>query len=218
MLLNASLLAAVGAFVLVGEAAPNFANVASGETAEPEGMVEMQIVDVVSAEDGELNAVLLMPESQDVLLPVFVGLDDAVGIAARLKDEAPPFPAAADFFEGFLKEFDSKVERVVIDTVVPSSLNGTVFLTHGDQKVQLPCRASELIALAIAHKVPIYVSNRVTEEVGLTEKDIENIERGMPPGEGPGIGGSGEETPPGHPPVEKPPKAPGDPAAEPLTL
>lgn len=213
LLLNISLLAAFGGFMALGQAS-QLGNVASAKPADPDGVVEMQIVDVVSAENGELNAVLLMPESQDVLLPVFVGLEDAVGIAARLKHEAPPFPAAADMFEGFLETFDSKVERVVIDTVVPSSLNGTVYISRGKETIQLPCRASELIALAIAHELPIYVSNRVAAEVGLTEEDIEKIERGLPPGdEGPGIGGSGE-MPPGHPPVTEPP----DPTEEPTPL
>ncbi|MFN7134424.1 MAG: bifunctional nuclease family protein [Myxococcales bacterium] len=206
-----TLLVVLCGFVVLGQS-PALVNLASASTKPPEGTVEMHVVDVVSAEDGEINAVLLMPESQDVLLPVFMNLEDAVGIAARMKDEAPPLKGSAEMFEGFLAGFGSKVNRVVLDEVVPSSLNGHLFVTRGDNELQLPGRGCDLIALAIAHNVPIYVTKDVADMVGLTEQDIDSIRERSE--EGPGIGGSGA-LPPGHPPVDEEPALPEAPKPQP---
>jgi hypothetical protein len=137
---------------------------------------------------------------------IFIGNDEKVFviqvehsmgaiIGMFLRDTPKERPLTHDLVANILKGFGIGVERVIITELKNSTYFARLILQQsneiGRKLVELDCRPSDAIALAVAQKRPIYVSSALFEQA---EDMTEVLQRINESGENPaGSEGASEE-------------------------
>jgi bifunctional DNase/RNase len=126
---------------------------------------------VVVSPSGIVPVVILTGGSERVL-PIFVGLWEAVSINSAKNKEVLPRPFTHDLFlETFLK-FGITLNSLHIDAMQDGVYYAQLILSGDHNEVRVDCRPSDGIALALRGDAPIYVEQRVLDDAGQVESDL----------------------------------------------
>ncbi|WP_290899944.1 bifunctional nuclease family protein [Ferroglobus sp.] len=117
----------------------------------------MSPVVVLSLEDGRM-------------LPIYIGIPEAVAIFSALKNQTPPRPMTHDLIVEIIQRLKARVARVVIDDIIESTYYATIYLEVDNIEVEVDARPSDSIAIALRTKAPIFVRKAVIDEVGGIDK------------------------------------------------
>ncbi len=110
--------------------------------------------------------VVLLTDGSGRLLPIFIGLSEAVSIKSALNREVLPRPFTHDLFiETFLK-FGIRVTALQIDAISDGVYYAQLVLSHDHQEARIDCRPSDGIALALRAEAPVYVEQEVLDNAG----------------------------------------------------
>ena len=141
----------------------------------PSGFLQMFVAGVMPTPDG--HTLVLVNPDEEVLLPVGVGLPEAVSIYGRLEHKTAPQPLTHDLLDNVVEALGAEVIRVQIDDLKDVVFIGSVFLRGRDGKelVALDARASDAVAIALSAHAPIFVARSVVERAALTADDLENL-------------------------------------------
>lgn len=154
-------------------------------------LVEVVVKDVVPLESAS-HAVVLVTRDREIVLPIFVDEAAALAIALRLAHRPAPHPQAQDLMDSMMTELGGELTEVRIDRVDDSVFTGRVLISQGTKRLQLDARPSDSIALALAHGVKIFATRKVLARAGISQAEIDRLQRHG--GEArPGTGGSGPD-------------------------
>lgn len=142
------------------------------EAPAPKGQtfVEMAVAGVVPTPDGTM--VVLVNADEQVLLPLGIGLSEAISIHGRLEHHRFARPQTHDLLDHVLSELGGKIVKVQIDDLREDVFLGTVFIKAGDRVISVDARPSDAIALAVGSGVPILVARAVLDRAALTPDDL----------------------------------------------
>lgn len=137
--------------------------------------VKVKGVYVVETAGGTLAPVVLLEDETSRIVPIFVGLSEAISIHHALQGEVTPRPMTHDLFISTLDNLDAKITKVIID-----DLDGGVYYARlsikGDQKEnEIDARPSDCLALALRAKAPINIQEKVVTEANIDKSDMENL-------------------------------------------
>lgn len=98
-------------------------------------------------------------------LPIIIGAFEAQAIALELEGVAPPRPMTHDLIKSLTDSFGAVLTEVVINEMK----EGTFYakLVFEDFGIELDCRPSDAIAVAVRCNAPIYVNSDVLDETGI---------------------------------------------------
>ena len=151
-------------------------------------MVEMEVLGVLSLEDGQSSLLVLAQKDGQAALTPVIGRSEANAIEMALRHVAPPRPMTHDLLEKVIGQLGGTVERVEIDGLRDSTFLATVRVKQGRRAHAIDARPSDSVALALRAGAPVFASRRVVEAAGLSRSDLEKLRRE-----------------PGRPPVREPP-------------
>jgi bifunctional DNase/RNase len=103
-------------------------------------------------------------------LPVWVGASEADAIAAILHDVHFPRPLTHDFLCTVIETLGATVKSVVIDKLEDNAFHAKAILLTDKGEVDVDCRPSDAVAVAVRVRAPIFVDNEVLDRAGI---DIE---------------------------------------------
>ncbi|MCC7492930.1 MAG: bifunctional nuclease family protein [Fimbriimonadaceae bacterium] len=108
----------------------------------------------------------LLCDAQGRQLPIWMGRCQAVAIAFKLQGETMPRPLTHDLLCNSVERLGGQITRVLIDDFWQDTFYAKVCLaaTAGEPEMQVDCRPSDGIAIAIRAGVPILVREDVLEE------------------------------------------------------
>ncbi len=106
-------------------------------------------------------------------LPIIIGNSEAQAIAIELESMSPTRPLTHDLFKSFAGEYKIKIQEVIIYNFVDGVFYGKILCNNGKKEVEIDCRPSDAIALAVRFKCPIY-----THEFILTAAAFEKDDNG----------------------------------------
>jgi bifunctional DNase/RNase len=122
----------------------------------------MTVLDVFSLGPGE-QIVGLTDSDQAKVIPIVIGGSEATTIVHRFRQESFPRPLTQDLLDSVLKSFGGAVYKVQVDALRDRTFIGSVFLVRDGVVIELDARPSDAIAIAIGHRVPIYVAHSVID-------------------------------------------------------
>lgn len=140
-------------------------------------MVPMEVLEVLEVDEG--FAVLLKPESEELLVPIFVGASEGLAIRLKLDRKKPPRPLTHDLLQSVIDTLGGKLLKVEVDDLRGETYLGRLHLSQGGKAKVVDARPSDSIALALGAGVPILMSRRVIQKAGLTKKQL--FEQRKPP-------------------------------------
>lgn len=119
------------------------------------------------------HVVLLQPRDSDRLLPIWIGPDQAHSIATRLAGIPSDRPLTHDLVMTMLGAVGAEITRVVVKDLVADTsgsgiFHGSLYLQLGEREIELDCRASDAIALAIRGDARILVSEDVLDRSSIS--------------------------------------------------
>lgn len=109
-------------------------------------------------------------------LPIIIGNFEAQSIAIELEKMKPGRPLTHDVFFTVANTFDIQLQEVVIYNLVEGVFYAKLILDNGMKHEEIDARSSDAIALAVRFKCPIYASDFVVNQAGVSVEEEERDE------------------------------------------
>jgi bifunctional DNase/RNase len=110
--------------------------------------------------------ITLLEEDGERMLPVFIGIPEGMAIFRALNRVPSPRPQLHDLFYNICQGLQTRVEKIVVDTLSDTTFYARVYLRHQETPVVADARPSDAVALAVKFQAPIYVAEAVLEAAG----------------------------------------------------
>jgi hypothetical protein len=108
--------------------------------------------------------VILSPEDDDRVLPIWIGHAEAWAIAMELSGVDSKRPLTHDLMKQAIETLEARVSRVEITELREQTFYAVVHLTHNGDHRSLDARPSDSIALALKTGCPIFVNAELFEQ------------------------------------------------------
>jgi bifunctional DNase/RNase len=119
---------------------------------------------------------LILSETEGVRkLPIIVGQFEAQAIAIPLEGINTERPLTHDLFLLFAKKLNFTISEVFIHQLKEGVFFALLICDSMDEQVQIDCRTSDAIAIAVRFNCPIYTTEEIMEQAGIEieETDIQ---------------------------------------------
>ncbi len=123
-----------------------------------------------------MSPVVVLRSEDGRILPIYIGLAEAMAIHTALKGEIPPRPMTHDLLIDVISRLNAKVERVVIDDLIDNTFYARLVLRQNDTTIEIDARPSDSIAIAVRTSCPIFIEEKVLDEAGTEELPSDFVE------------------------------------------
>lgn len=97
--------------------------------------------------------------------PIVIGIFEATSIDRRVKGIPNPRPLTHDLVANVIESMGGDLQDVYISELKDHTYFTKLRVRHEGELIEIDCRPSDAIALAVTARVPIYVAEDVLEEV-----------------------------------------------------
>lgn len=104
-------------------------------------------------------------------LPIIIGSAEAQAIAIELENMSPTRPLTHDLFRTFAQSYAIDIQEVVIYNFVDGVFYGKIICNNGAEVVEIDCRPSDAIALAVRFKCPIFTHEFILSAAAFEKAD-----------------------------------------------
>lgn len=140
-------------------------------------MIEVVIDSIRISLISQHRIVMLRDVDGERQLPIWIGPCEAEAITIELQDVEIARPVTHDLLKNVIDEMNGAVSHILINELRDQVFHARLFVDQGGEMLEIDCRPSDSIALAVRAKVPIFVDEAVMEEAGITpEPDIQEDE------------------------------------------
>jgi bifunctional DNase/RNase len=137
-------------------------------------MVEVVIDSVRVSLMSPQRVVVLRQHDENKYLPIWVGSYEAEAITIALQEVEVARPLTQDLLKNVITIFGGNVLRVEVVTLKDDIYYGNIVIERGGNNLDIDCRPSDAIALAVRTHAPILVHRSVMEAAAITpEKDLQ---------------------------------------------
>lgn len=140
-------------------------------------MIEVAIDSIRISLVSQHRIVMLRDTDSDRQLPIWIGPCEAEAITIELQDVEIARPVTHDLLKNTIKEMGGKVSHILINELRDQVFYARLVVDQKGNQLEIDCRPSDAIALAVRVKVPIFVNEAVMEEAAIVpEPDITDKE------------------------------------------
>jgi uncharacterized protein len=118
-------------------------------------------------------ALVLGEEFGNRRLPIIIGMFEAQAIAIEIEKILPNRPMTHDLFKQFAQKFKYSVKEIQITDIKEGIFYAKIVCSDGLKEVIIDARPSDAIAIGIRFEVPLYTTELVLEEAGITTSEAE---------------------------------------------
>lgn len=136
-------------------------------------MIEVVIDSIRVSLISQQRIVMLRDIDGERQLPIWIGPWEAESIAIELQDTELARPLTHDLLRNIIEQMGGSVSNIFISQLKDNIFYAVLNVSLNGKQVEIDCRPSDAISLAVRVKVPIYVAEEVMDEAGiLPEADI----------------------------------------------
>jgi len=121
-------------------------------------------------------ALVLSEEGGSRRLPIIIGMFEAQAIAIEMEHITPNRPMTHDLFKSFARAFDFTVEEIIISDLREGIFFAKIVCTDGIRQKTIDTRPSDAIAIGLRFQVPIYTTDQILSEAGITSNEVEQAD------------------------------------------
>jgi bifunctional DNase/RNase len=125
----------------------------------------MELKRIIISEMHEQQVIALKEVDGDRSFPIVIGIFEATSIDRRVKGITNPRPLTHDLVANTIENLGAELQDVVINDLREHTYFAKLRVRQEGELVEIDCRPSDAIALAVTAKVPIYVAEDVLGEV-----------------------------------------------------
>ena len=132
--------------------------------------VPVELSRIIISEEQESQVIVLKEKGGKRILPVWIGLFEAVAINRRVNGEPVSRPMTHDLMADLMGRLHGTLEQVSIDRYIPGKQGGVFHaklrVRQGEAVHEVDCRPSDAIALSVRLDAPLAVEERILAEEG----------------------------------------------------
>jgi bifunctional DNase/RNase len=125
----------------------------------------MELRRIIINEVDEQQVIVLREVEGDRSFPIVIGLFEATSIDRRVRGIATPRPLTHDLIVQACELLGAEVQDVMINDLKEQTYFAKLRLKKDGELIEVDCRPSDAVAVAVTAKVPLYVSEEVLGEV-----------------------------------------------------
>jgi bifunctional DNase/RNase len=129
------------------------------------------------------RVVILRVKDTDRYLPIWIGPNEADAIAVKLQDVAVSRPLTHDLLGNVIDTLGAEVNSIVVSDLSNDTFFAKIVLGVNGGSVEIDCRPSDALALAVRSEAPIFVEDAVLDKASV-QMDAETGKPIVPEGEG----------------------------------
>ena len=137
--------------------------------------VRVKGVYIAESEGSSSAPVVLLEDDNARIVPIFVGLSEAVSIHHALSGELSPRPMTHDLFISVLECLSASITNVLIDDLDAGIYYARLTVKSDGKQSEIDARPSDCLALALRSRAPIEVQEKVVLESSISKSDVEKL-------------------------------------------
>lgn len=126
--------------------------------------VQMELKRIIINEIHDHQVIMLREVDGDRSFPIVIGIFEATSIDRRVKGVNSPRPLTHDLIAAAIDQLGGDFQDVYISELREHTYFARLRIRKDNELIEIDCRPSDAIALAVTAKVPIYVAEDVLEE------------------------------------------------------
>ena len=126
--------------------------------------VQMELRRIIISEVDEHQVIVLKEVDGERSFPIVIGIFEATSIDRRVRGMQSPRPLTHDLIASVIEQLGGDVQDVVISDLEEHTYFARLRVRREGELIEIDCRPSDAIAIAVTAKVPIYVSEQVLGE------------------------------------------------------
>lgn len=127
--------------------------------------IQMELHKIIINEVAEQQIIVLREVDGERQFPIVIGSNEALAIDRRLKGISTPRPMTHDLLAQVIEQMGGSVESIEINNLEQHTFYARINIRQNGHVVGVDSRPSDAIALGIATTVPIFVAEKVLDEV-----------------------------------------------------
>lgn len=139
-------------------------------------MVPVHVAWVLEMADRPEWLVVLLDEEGKRALPVGVGPYEAQAIVMGAKKIEAPRPMAHDLLAAIIQQLGGQLERVIIHDLRGGAFIGQLDIRTPKGVMEIDCRPSDGMAVALRLGCPIFVDEDVLDKAGVEPDQLRGVE------------------------------------------
>ncbi len=125
----------------------------------------MELKRIIISEVNDQQVVMLKEVEGERSFHIVIGIFEATSIDRRVKGMPSPRPLTHDLVADVIDKMGGELRDIFISELKDHTYYAKLRIHQNGEPVEIDCRPSDAIALAVTAKVPIYVADEVLEEV-----------------------------------------------------
>jgi hypothetical protein len=131
----------------------------------------MELKRIIISEVHDQQVILLREVDGDRSFPIVIGIFEATSIDRRIKRMPSPRPLTHDLVANVIENLGAELQDIFISELRDHTYFAKLRIRDEGELIEVDCRPSDAIALAVTARVPIYVAEDVLGEVCNDEEE-----------------------------------------------
>ena len=124
----------------------------------------MELRRIIISEIHEQQVIMLREVEGERSFSIMIGIFEATSIDRRVKKMASPRPLTHDLVANVVESLGGELRDIYISELRDHTYYAKLRIRKDGELIEVDCRPSDAIALAVTAKVPIYVAEDVLGE------------------------------------------------------
>jgi len=123
--------------------------------------IQMHVRRIIISEKDEQQHVILKEVDGDRSFPIVIGLFEAANIDRRVRGVPSPRPLTHQLVLDVVEQLGAEIQDVMITELRDHTYFASLRIRQAGELVEVDCRPSDALAVAVGAKLPIFVSEDV---------------------------------------------------------
>lgn len=126
--------------------------------------VQMELRRIIINEVDEHQVIVLKEVDGKRSFPIVIGFFEASSIDRRVRGTQSPRPLTHDLITSVVDQLGGEIQDIIISDLQDHTYFARLRVRKDGELVEIDCRPSDAIALAVTARVPVYVNEDVLDE------------------------------------------------------
>jgi bifunctional DNase/RNase len=124
----------------------------------------MELKRIIISEVHDQQVIMLKEVDGDRSFPIVIGIFEATSIDRRVKSMPSPRPLTHDLVASVIESMGGELQDIFISELREHTYYAKLRIRQEGELIEVDCRPSDAIALAVTAKVAIFVNEDVIDE------------------------------------------------------
>lgn len=138
--------------------------------------VHVEVKGVYLGKTPQGGAPLVLLQANGKVMPIYIGLPEAISISSALKGQIAPRPMTHDLIVSLIESMECRITKIFIDDFYDGVYYAKLTIADKDGEKDIDARPSDCIAIALRTGTDIYVRREIFDEAAMDEESLNDVD------------------------------------------